>query len=192
MYLITYLLTPLSRVFLKKLTGTHVFTKFPAFYGTRKFITSFTTPPPVPIVSQINPVLTLTSQFVKNYFNIFLSSMPRSSKWSLSLKCLHQNPVSTSPLPVRAACPFHLIIVDLFTRITFGEQYISLSYSLCSFLHFRVISFLLGPNIFITLFSNTLSLPSSLNVSDQVSHPYKTSKIVVLVYFKFYTISKTC
>jgi hypothetical protein len=33
----------------------------------------------------------------------------------------------------------------------------------------------LGPNILlITLFSNTLSLRSSLNVSDQVSHPYKT------------------
>jgi hypothetical protein len=35
---------------------------------------------------------------------------------------------------------------------------------------------LLGPNILHnTLFSNTLSLRSSLSVSDQVSHPYKTS-----------------
>jgi hypothetical protein len=37
--------------------------------------------------------------------------------------------------------------------------------------------FLLGPNIFLSiLFSNTLSLCSSLYVRDQVSHPYKTSK----------------
>jgi hypothetical protein len=46
---------------------------------------------------------------------------------------------------------------------------------------------LLGPNIFLrTLFSNTLSLHSSLNVSDQVSHPYKSKgKITVLYILKF-------
>jgi hypothetical protein len=34
----------------------------------------------------------------------------------------------------------------------------------------------LGPNILLsTLFSKTLSLHSSLNVSDQLSHPYKTT-----------------
>jgi hypothetical protein len=39
-----------------------------------------------------------------------------------------------------------------------------------------VTSSLLGPNIFLsTLFSKTLNLLSSLNVSDQVSHPYKTT-----------------
>jgi hypothetical protein len=40
----------------------------------------------------------------------------------------------------------------------------------------------LGPNILLsTSFSKTLSLHSSLNVSDQVSHPYKTTgKIIVL------------
>jgi hypothetical protein len=45
-----------------------------------------------------------------------------------------------------------------------------------------VTSSLLGPNILLnTLFSNTLSLCSFLNVSDQVSHPYKiTDKIVAL------------
>ena len=40
-----------------------------------------------------------------------------------------------------------------------GEQYRSLSSSLCSFLHSSVISSLLGPNILLrTLFSHTLSL----------------------------------
>jgi hypothetical protein len=47
----------------------------------------------------------------------------------------------------------------------------------------------LGPNIlFNTLFSNTLSLCSSLIVSDQVSHPCKkTGKIIALciLIFKF-------
>jgi hypothetical protein len=47
-----------------------------------------------------------------------------------------------------------------------------------------IVSSLLGPNILL----NTLSLHSSLNVSDQVSHPYKTiGKIIVLyiLIFKF-------
>jgi len=43
-----------------------------------------------------------------------------------------------------------------------------------------------GPNIFLsTLFSNTLSLCSSLNVSDQVSHLYKTTGKVIVLYILF-------
>ena len=38
----TYLLTPWCRVLLKKLTGLQLVKKFPAFYGTRRFITAFT------------------------------------------------------------------------------------------------------------------------------------------------------
>ena len=41
-YLFTYLLTPWSRVLLEKLKSFQVVKKFPAFYGTRKFITTFT------------------------------------------------------------------------------------------------------------------------------------------------------
>jgi hypothetical protein len=53
-----------------------------------------------------------------------------------------------------------------------GKEYRSLSSSLCSLLHSHFTSSLLGPNILLsTLFSNTLSLHSSFNVSDQVSHP---------------------
>ena len=36
----TYLLTPWCRVFLEKLTGLQLVKKFPAFYGTRRFITA--------------------------------------------------------------------------------------------------------------------------------------------------------
>ena len=42
---------------LEKLTGPQLFEKFAIFQGTRKFITAFTrAPPPVPILSHINPV----------------------------------------------------------------------------------------------------------------------------------------
>jgi hypothetical protein len=102
--------------------------------------------------------------------------MPGSSKWSLSLKFSRQNPVNASPLPA------HPILLDLIIRTILGEEYRSLIYSLCSFLHSLDTSSLLGPNILLsTLFSNNLSLRSSLNVSDQVSHRYKTTgKIIVL------------
>jgi len=45
MYLRTYLLTlltPWSRVLLEKLTGLQLVKEVPAFYGTRRFITAFT------------------------------------------------------------------------------------------------------------------------------------------------------
>jgi hypothetical protein len=40
--LLAYLLTPWSRVLLEKLTGSQLVTKFPAFYGTLRSITAFT------------------------------------------------------------------------------------------------------------------------------------------------------
>ena len=53
-------------------------------------------------------------------------------------------------------------------------------------LHSPVTSSLLDPNVLLsTLFSNTLSLRSSLNVSHQVSHPYKTTGGIVVLYSLF-------
>jgi len=40
--LLTYIITPRIRVLLEKLTGSQLVKKFPAFYGTRRFITTFT------------------------------------------------------------------------------------------------------------------------------------------------------
>jgi hypothetical protein len=61
---------------------------------------------------------------------------------------------------------------------------------LCSFLQPPVISSLLVPNnLFSTLFSDTLSLCTSLNVRDRISQPYKTSgKIMFFLCFSLYIL----
>ena len=79
---------------------------------------------------------------------------------------------------IRATSSAHLYLLVLITRMIFGEEYSSLSSSLCSFLHSPVSSYLLDPNIFLkALFSNIFSLRSFLNVSEHVSHPYKTTTL---------------
>ena len=90
--------------------------------------------------------------------------------------------------PIRATCYPHLVLLEFITRPILGEEYRSLSYSLCSFLQSPVNASLLGPNfLHNTLFSNTLSLRSSLNVRDQLSHPHKKKRqIYSYVYLNYY------
>ena len=133
-------------------------------------------PPPVPILSQINTghathpiswrsILTLSFHLRLGFpSGLFPSSFPTKTLYTPLL------------YPIRVTCPDHLIPLDLITRIC-GEECRPLSSSLCSFLYSPVTSSLLDPNTLLnTLFSNTLSLRSSLNASDQVSHPYKSNR----------------
>ena len=87
--------------------------------------------------------------------------------YALSLRFPHQNPVCASllhhtrytPRPSHSSRFYHL------NNIGRGVQIIKLL--------IPVTPSILGPNILLsTIFSNTLSLRSSLNVRDQVSHPY--------------------
>jgi hypothetical protein len=56
------------------------------------------------------------------------------------------------------------------------------------FLHSPVTSSLFGPNILLsTLFSNTLSQCSSLNVRDQVLHLYRTTGKIIVLYILILT-----
>jgi hypothetical protein len=87
-----------------------------------------------------------------------------------------------------AACPTHLMLLYLIIIIISGEDYKICSSSLCNLLQPPVASTLLGPNILrSTLFSNTLNLCYSPNVRDQVSHPYKTTGKITILYILMFT-----
>ena len=63
----------------------------------------------------------------------------------------------------------------------------ALSSLLCSFLHSSVTWFLIGPNILLsTLFSNTLSLCSSLSVKDKAPQSYNNRQNYISVRFHLY------
>jgi hypothetical protein len=87
---------------------------------------------------------------------------------------------------VHATCPTHFILLDLIILIIL-EEHKSQRSSLCNFLHPPVTSSLFGPNILSTLFSNNLSLCSFRNVEDQVSHPYRTTEKIIVLYILTFT-----
>jgi len=84
-------------------------------------------PPTVRILSHIDPVHALTSYFPKIYLNVIFPSRPWSSKWLLSLRFPHQNPVDISTLPLCITYPAYLILLELITRTILGKGYRSLS-----------------------------------------------------------------
>ena len=172
----TTLLAPWSRVLLEKLTGFQLVTRFPAFYVTRRFITAFTSARHLSL-SWANSILSIHAHptswrsilILSSHLRLGLSNDPFPS--GFPTKTLYTHLFS----PIRAICPAHRVLY-LITRTILGEEYRSLTSSLCSFFHSPVALSLLVPNTLLnSLFSDTLSLRSSLNVSDQVSHPYKTT-----------------
>jgi len=95
-------------------------------------------PPPVPILSQLNPFHTHTpkSNFLKIHLNIiphlglglpngtFSSGFPTKTLYTLLLS------------PIRATCPAHLILLDSFTRTILGEKW--RDYSLPHYIVFSI------------------------------------------------------
>ena len=183
-------ITPCSTVLLEKLTGFQLVKIFPAFYTTRRFITAFTSARHLSLswagsIQTISPHRTSSRSILILSSHLFLGLPSSLFPQVFPTKILYTPLLS----PIRAICHANLILLYLITRTILCEQYRSLSFSLCSFLHSPLTFSFLGPNILLnTLFSGTRSLRSSLRVSNHVSHPYKTTdKITVLciLMFKF-------
>ena len=165
----------------EKLTGLQLVKKFTAFHGTRRFVTALTSVRQLSLswaspIQSIYPHPTSWRSILILSTHLYLSLPSGLFPSGFPSKTLY-TPLSS---PTRATCPVHLILLDFITRTILGEEYSSFSSSLCSLLHSPVTSSLLGPNILLnTIFSNTLSFLPSLNVSDQVSHPYKTTGKII-------------
>ena len=160
---------PCSIVLLEKLTGSQLVKKFPAFCGTRSFITAFTRARHLSL-SSVNSIQSRTPHLTSCISILILFSHLQVVSFP---QVPHQNPVYTSFLPHKRymSHPSHTSRFNHPNNI--GEEYRSLSSPLCSFLHSPIISSLLGPNIPL----NTLNLRSSLNVTDQVSHRQNYSSV---------------
>ena len=92
---------------------------------------------PVRILSQINPVHALTSHFLK--IHLILSSLYGLGLPTGFFPSVFPTKTLCAPLlaPIcNTPCPSHSY--QLITQITFGEEYRSLSSSLCSLLHLPV------------------------------------------------------
>ena len=151
----TYLLTPMKGILLEKLTGFQLVKKFPAFYGTRRFITAFTSARHLSLSSAISfqPIPPHPTSW--RLFLILSSHLSMGIPSGLVPSGFHTKTLYTPLLsPIHATCSAHLILLDFITRKILGEEYRSLRSSWCSFLHSLVASSFLGPNIPLnTLFS---------------------------------------
>ena len=177
---LTYLLTPWCRVLLEQLTGLQLVNKFPAFHGTRRFITALTSVRHLSL-SWASPIQSIYAHRISQRSILMLSTHLRLGLPSglfpsgFPTKTLH-TPLSSS---IRATCPAHLILLDFITRTILGEDYKSFSSLLCNLLHSPVTSSLLGPNILLnTMFSNTLtSFPPAMSATKFHTHTKQQAKL---------------
>ena len=146
-------------------------------YGIRRFITEFTRAHHLSLSwarsiqsTYGRSILILSSHLCHSLSSgFFTSGFPAKTLYTPFLS------------PIHATCLAHLILHDLITQITFGDEYRSLSSLLRSLLHYPVTLSLLGPLWFYSVFCSwdmTMYVVLSVFISSPVSF-LQTSKASV-------------
>jgi len=109
----TYLLTPWCRVLLEKLTGFQLVKKFPAFHGTRRFITALTSVRHLSL-SWVSPIQSIYPHPTSWGSILLLSTHLRLGLPSGLLPSGFPTKTLYTPLSlaIRATCPAHLRYID--------------------------------------------------------------------------------
>ena len=161
---LAYLLTPWCRVLLEKLTGLQLVKKFPAFHGTRRFITALTNVRQLSL-SQASPIQSIYPHPTSNFISLYIlrDASPRNTPPSeirvVESFCLQRNhpayecflkrlfyregllgPRPTTKLedhPLSAVhdCLFNLFAVTLHTFHVYKNEFKNLQYKLCFEIH---------------------------------------------------------
>ena len=126
---LTHLLTPWSRVLLEMLTSKlcSQSRNSPHLWNPKVPHRTHKCPPPVPILSQLHPVPTTPSNFLKIHLNINLPSTSWSPQWPLSLRLPHQHPLHTSILPHTRYIPCPFYSSRFYHPHNIGQEYRSFS-----------------------------------------------------------------